>query len=85
MFTDSIDGNIELLRELIAGLPPGARNRAKRAAVEIEKTVLGLKKEHPHDSAVAAGAAFAIFLFAQRLVESPPQDSKERGLIQLLS
>ena len=85
MFTDSISGNVELLRELIAGLPPGARNRAKRAAVAIEKTVRQLQKDNPRDSAVAAGAAFAVFLYAERLTEAPANGNPEKGLIELLS
>ncbi len=85
MFTDSVDENVDTIRELIAGLPPGARNRAKRAAIAIENTFARLQKDHPKDSAVALGAAFAVFLLCQRLVEAPQQGGSDKGLIQLLS
>ena len=86
MFTESIDENIELLRELVAGLPPDARRRSKKAAVKIENVFTGLQKEYPKDAAVALGAAFAVFLLAQRLVEAPEQEgNSDKGLIQLLS
>jgi hypothetical protein len=84
MFTDSIDENIEILRELLGGIPPEARRRAKRAAVEIENVFSGLQKNHPKDPAVALGAAFAVFLLAQRLVEAKEQGGSDKGLIQLL-
>jgi hypothetical protein len=84
MFTDSIDENIETLRVLIAGIPPEGRRRAKKAAVTIENVFTGLQKEYPKDSAVALGAAFAVFLLAERLCDAPQQGDSDKGLIQLL-
>jgi hypothetical protein len=85
-FNDSIENNIEVITELLRGVPAPARNRAKRAAVLIENTVTQLQKDYPKDPYVALGAAFAIFKLAERIVTAPKQgDSEERGLIQLLS
>jgi len=85
VFTDSIDSNIETLRELLAGITPQHRRRAKAAAVALENTFTRLQRDNPKDSAVALGAAFAIFTLAQRLVEAPRQGDSEKRLIQLLS
>ena len=85
MFTDSIDENIELLRELLAGLPPEHRRMAKKAAITIENVFTGLQKEYPKNAAVALGAAFAVFILAERLCEAPEQGGSDKQLIQLLS
>lgn len=85
MFTDSIDENVELLREMLGGLPPEHRRMAKKAAVTIENVFTQLQKDHPKNAAVALGAAFAVFLLAQRLVEAPKQGDSDKRLIQLLS
>lgn len=85
MFTDSITENVEMLRELLGGIPPESRRRAKGAAVALENQFTRLQKEYPKDPAIALGAAFAVFMLAQRLVEAPKQgDSAEKNLIQLL-
>jgi hypothetical protein len=85
MFTDSVDENIGVLRELIAGLPPEHMRRAKKAAVAIENAFTGLQKDHPRDQAIALGAAFAVFILAERLVQAPQQGGSDKGLIKLLS
>ncbi len=85
MFTDSINENVETLRELLGGIPPESRRRAKKAAVTLENAFTRLQKDYPKDAAVALGAAFAILILAQRLVEAPKQGDKAEGsLIQLL-
>ncbi len=84
-FTDSVDENVETLKVLLAGIPPESRRRAKKAAVTIENVFTGLQKNHPKDMAVALGAAFAVFLLAQRMVEAKEQGGSDKGLIQLLS
>lgn len=84
-FTDSIEENVEVLRELLGGCPPGARHRAKRAAVTIEKAFTGLQKDHQSDPAVALGAAFAIYIIAQRLVQAERGTGDGKSMIQLLS
>jgi hypothetical protein len=86
-FTDSIDENVEILRELLGGIQPEHRRRAMKAAVALENTFNALKKEYPRDPSVALGAAFAIFMMAQRMVEAPKQGDKSTdgmGLIHLL-
>jgi hypothetical protein len=86
-FTDSVSENVEILRELLGGLMPEHRRRAKKAAVALENVFNDLKKDYPRDPAVALGAAFAIFIMAQRMVEAPKQGDKVAdgmGLIHLL-
>lgn len=85
MFTDSIDDNVELLRELIGGIPPERRRQAKKAAAAIEKTWNDLIRDNPKNPAVALGAAFAIYMLAQRLGEAPEQGGSDKKLIELLS
>ena len=85
-FSDSLDNNIEVLRELLRGLPEPTRKRAVGAATALENTFTRLQKDYPKDAAVALGAAFAVFVLAERIVQAPKQgDGEERGLIQLLS
>jgi hypothetical protein len=86
MFSDSVDANVELLRELISGLPPERRRQAKKAGMAMEKTWNDLIKDNPKNPAVALGAAFVIYLLAQRLGEAPEQGGgQDKQLIQLLS
>ncbi len=82
-FTDSLDANLDLITELLSGLPPGARNRAKHAAVTIENAFTGLQRDHSKDPACALGAAFAIYTLAKRITERSQETDKP--LIQLLS
>jgi len=84
MFSDSIDENVETLAELLRGVPPSSRARAKYAAGAIEKAFTDLQKDHPKDAAIALGAAFAIYMIAQRIVEQA-KESDGGGLIQLIS
>lgn len=85
-FTDSIDNNVEVITELLRGVPTPQRNKAKRAAVAIENIVTRLQKDHPNDPYVAIGMAFCVFKLAERIVSGEQQgDSEKRGLIQLLS
>ena len=84
MFSDSVDGNCEILKELIGGIPPSQRNKAKRAAMKIEKAFTDLQRDYPKDAAVSLGAAFAIYMIGARIVEQA-KESDGKGLIQLLS
>ena len=52
-FNDSIENNVEVIAELLRGVPPAQRNKAKRAAVAIENIVTRLQKDHPKDHYVA--------------------------------
>lgn len=83
-FTDSIEGNLELLKELISGLPPSARPRALRAAVMLENTVNAIKKDEGSDAATGLGMAFGVLMIAKQLLESD-NEGERKGLIQLLS
>jgi hypothetical protein len=83
-FTDSIEENVEVLRELLGGVPAGARNRAKQAASAVENMVVRLQADHPKDPVVALGTAFAIFVIAQRFIQAE-RGSDGKSMIQLLS
>lgn len=85
MFTDSIENNLETIRELLTGVPPSERNRAKRAAIQIEKAVNAIMKDNFGSPSVGLGMAFAIYTIAQRLVAQPQEGEKDSGLIKLLS
>lgn len=85
MFNDSIENNLETIKELIQGVPPSERDRAKRAAVAIEKTVTALIKDNQGNPAVGLGMAFAVFTIAQRLSAAPQEGDSDKRLIQLLS
>jgi hypothetical protein len=84
-FTGHTVTDLEVVRELLAGVPPGARLRAKSAAAQIERTYMGIVRNHPKDPAVGLGLAFAIFTIAERLTQGDPERGQEKGLIQLLS
>lgn len=77
-FTDSVAANVELIKELVAGLPAGARERCRRAGGRIINEIDRMRKENPADPAVALGAAFAVFFCAERLVQ-PDGEAKADG------
>lgn len=85
-FGDSIDNNLELLRELLRGLPPATRNQARLAAATVEKVITDMMKDQQGSTGAALGTAFAIYMFAQRFVESSEGgDSEGTRLIQTLN
>lgn len=87
VFSDSIENNLEILRELLRGLPPGVRNQAKFSASTVERAIEAIKKDTQGNQGAALGAAFAIYMYAQRFVESSQSGgpSEAQNLIQLLS
>jgi hypothetical protein len=88
MFTDSIENNLEVIRELLQGVPPSERGVAKKAAMVIEKAVMAIQKDSIGKPAVGLGMAFAIFMIAQRVVagtQDSDKSAKQSSLIQLLS
>lgn len=84
IFTDSIEGNLALIEELLGGMPPSSRQQAKRAAMEIEKVFIGLQKNNQGNAGAALGTAYAFYKIAQKLVEGGKGSAGEK-LIQLLS
>lgn len=87
-FTDSIENNLEIIRELLLGVPPEARRRASKAAGQLENVFTKMQRDYPNDPAVALGAAFAIYTLAQRLVDAGKggdATEKQGNLIHLLS
>lgn len=85
MFNDSLENNLETIKELIQGVPPSERDRAKRAAVAVEKVVTALIRDNQGNPAVGLGMAFAVFTIAQRLAAAPQEGDSDKRLIHLLS
>lgn len=85
-FTNDIDENCEVIKELLRDLPPEPKSRAKYAAMSIEATWETLRRQHPRDPAIALGAAFAVYTIAQRMVAQDKEAvASGGGLIQLMS
>lgn len=82
-FTDSLQENLEVVTELLRGVPPDARHRARKAAAMVEAAWNAIQKDHPRDPAVALGVAFAIFKFAEKIT-TVGDDGQQKGLIQFL-
>lgn len=83
-FNDSIDANMELIKELLGNCTPGQRERAKRAAVKIEAVVTAIQKDAQGDAANGLGLVFAVMYIAQNMVRN--NSVMEDGpRIQLLS
>lgn len=86
IFSDSIDNNLEVITELLRGVPTATRDRAKRAAMAMEKTFEAIKRDSPKDPAVALGVAFAVFTLGQRMVQDDSRKGDNVGnLIELLN
>lgn len=84
MFTDSVQGNLDLIKEIINDAPPSAKANAKTAAVRLEQTFNAILKDSPRDPGTRIGLTFAVYMMAQRLVEQE-QAGGEQQLIKLLS
>lgn len=83
-FGDSIDSNLDLIKELLGNCTNGQKERAKRVAMRIERTLIAIQKDSAGDPAAGIGLAFAVMLTAQNLVK---EDSvvEDGPRIQLLS
>jgi hypothetical protein len=84
MFSDSVTGNKEIMRELLAALPPSQRDHARRAAMKIEKAFTDLQRDYPKNAAVALGTAFAIYAIAERIT-TQAKESDGKGLIEMIN
>jgi hypothetical protein len=82
-FGDSIDENLETLRELCSQLPAPMKRRARNASVAIERAIMQLRKDSP-DGATALGVLLAAHVVSQRLIEGQ-RHGDESSLIQLVS
>lgn len=69
-FSDSIDGNLELVKELLGNCTQAQKERAKRIAIQIETTVKAIQKDNPKDPAAGLGLAFAVFYISQNMVQN---------------
>jgi hypothetical protein len=86
LLSDSIDGSLDKIAEALNRIHPNHRQKAKEAAVTIEKVVMQIRRENPRSPAVALGCAFAIYKLAERLRDSEREgaDKGTSSLIQLL-
>jgi|HubBroStandDraft_4_1064222.scaffolds.fasta_scaffold00046_39 hypothetical protein len=82
-FTDSVHDNMELVKELIQGMPRSAQIRAKQAAAQLIQTWDKMKVEAPKDPAVAVGAAFAVCYMMDHIVESTDGPINDNMIIQI--
>lgn len=69
-FGDSIEENLELIQQLLGNCTPGQKERAKRVAIKIEKTILAIQKDNQKDGAAGIGLAFALMMITQNLVKN---------------
>ncbi len=83
-FTDSLEGNFEILRDMIKQLPPPAIARAKHACGVLESAMNSLRVNGgENDPAVTLGLAMGGYLIAKAITVDSKQASD--SLIQLLS
>lgn len=82
-FSDSIQGNLDVLAELLPSLPHAQRETAKAVALEIEGVVEKIQRKYGRNGAAALGVAFAVNQMSKILAER--SQSGDRPLIQLLS
>ncbi len=75
-FTDSIQGNLELAKELLQGLPQSARPRCHRAAQAVLERWNQLKADNPKDPAVALGSVYALFFIADTIINKDADGNK---------
>lgn len=84
-FGDSIDANLELMKELLGNCTEHQKERAKRCASKIEDVLLRIQKDNGKDAAAGLGVAFAVMLIAQNLVQEGAVNEDGKGRIHLLS
>jgi len=77
-FSDSIEDNLNTLREVIAGMPHGAQVRARKMGEKLVDVITAAMKENPKDPAIGTGVCWAVHFMAQHMTK----DNKR--LIQLL-
>lgn len=83
-FNDSIDENLELIRQLLSNCTPGQIHRAKAVAMKIEKVVRAIQKDSKGDAAGGLGLVFAVMFIAQNMVRNNSV-GEDGPRIQLLS
>jgi len=84
-FTDSLEGNFRILQDILKGMPPQARARAREACGVIERAMNSLRVNGgENDPAVQLGIAFGGYLIAKAITYDDG-NAKGDSLIQLLS
>lgn len=85
IWSDSLEQNVATAIELVGGLSPAAKERAKYATRAIQSTLNKLRNEHPRDSAVVLGTMYAIFKTAENILAAERESDKTgESIIQLL-
>ena len=80
-FNDTIENNAEVIAELLRGVPPAQRNKAKRAAVAIENIITRLQKGPSRQTLRRIGRSVRIFKLAERIVKAPKQGDSEEARV----
>lgn len=74
-FGDSLQGNIDLLGEIVSQMPREAHPRMRQAANSIERAVVDLTRGN-RDPAVTLGVTLGLHLLAQHFV-TKTEETKE--------
>ena len=86
VFSDSIDANLDLLEELVRGLPSGQRNQARLAANLIEKVFNDIRRDSQGNPGAAIGTAWAVYKIAKEMVQKSENGiDNGKKLIQLVN
>jgi hypothetical protein len=85
-FTDNIDRNLDIIRDLLTELSEPQRQKVRAVASAVNELVQRISKENPKDPVAGLGVAYATHYIAQRMTQKS-QDGQDTDspLIQLLS
>lgn len=85
-FSDSIEGNLSILQDLISEIPPSAQHKVRVISKKIVDLVGAIRKDHPRDPDAGLAIAFAVHYIAEQMTQKT-QDGVDTDtpLIQLLS
>ena len=83
-FTDSIEGNLELIQQIISDAPPSERGKIQSAYKAIQKACLTLQRDNGRCRATALGITLAAHTVAQHLTKTA-EPGEDGPRIQLLS
>jgi hypothetical protein len=83
-FGDSINGNLELLKDALSQFPRPMKRRARAACIAIENTITRLQASSP-GGATAMGVLLAALIVSERLIQGQRGSRGESSLIQLVS
>lgn len=78
-FSDSIEDNLNTMRELIGNMPASAQHRARGIADKVGTVIAQIQKDYPNDPAAGIGVCWVLHHLAQEMTKN------NKPLIQLLS